>query len=78
MSWINALIDFILHIDVHLASITAEYGVWTYAILFIIIFAPIFAVMWTKLGKSDPSSPVKFAIGLILLGLASESCSSDG
>lgn len=37
--------------------------------LFIIIFAPIFAVMWTKLGKSDPSSPVKFAIGLILLGV---------
>ena len=39
MSWINVVIDFILHIDVHLASITAEYGIWTYAILFIIIFA---------------------------------------
>jgi len=33
------LIDFILHIDVHLGEIIANYGMMTYAILFGIIFA---------------------------------------
>ena len=33
------LIDFILHIDKHLIDILATYGVWIYAILFLIIFA---------------------------------------
>ncbi|TFU19731.1 DedA family protein [Proteus mirabilis] len=35
---INFLIDFILHIDVHLAELVAQYGTWVYAILFLIIF----------------------------------------
>ena len=33
------LIDFVLHIDRHLAEIIAQYGTWTYAVLFLIIFA---------------------------------------
>ncbi len=33
------LIDFILHIDKHLELLTAEYGVWIYVILFLIVFA---------------------------------------
>ena len=37
--------------------------------LFIILFAPIFAAMWLRLGKRNPSSPAKFALGLLLLGL---------
>lgn len=37
--------------------------------VFIFVFAPIFAVLWLKLGKHDPSSPAKFAIGLIFVGL---------
>lgn len=32
------ILDFILHIDVHLAELVAQYGIWIYAILFIIIF----------------------------------------
>lgn len=32
------IIDFILHIDVHLAELVAQYGVWIYAILFLILF----------------------------------------
>jgi membrane-associated protein len=36
---IKKLIDFVLHIDRHLAEIIADYGVWTYAVLFAIIFA---------------------------------------
>jgi len=35
---INTLIDFILHLDQHLNEIIQTYGVWTYAILFTIIF----------------------------------------
>ncbi len=36
---IKKLIDFIIHIDVHLAEIIRDYGTWTYAVLFLIIFA---------------------------------------
>ncbi|MDO4879141.1 MAG: DedA family protein [Neisseria sp.] len=32
------LIDFILHIDQHLAAISVQYGVWIYAVLFLIVF----------------------------------------
>jgi POT family proton-dependent oligopeptide transporter len=37
----------------------------------IVIFAPIFALIWTKLGKAnrEPSSPVKQALGLFLLAV---------
>ncbi|WP_293013625.1 peptide MFS transporter [Mongoliibacter sp.] len=39
--------------------------------MFIIIFAPFFGAMWVWLGRRnlEPSSPAKFAFGLILLGL---------
>jgi POT family proton-dependent oligopeptide transporter len=37
--------------------------------LFIILFAPVFATLWVRLGDRNPSSPAKFAIGLFLLGL---------
>lgn len=38
MEFIQTVFDFILHIDVHLAQMTALYGIWIYAILFLIIF----------------------------------------
>ncbi|MFP1950555.1 DedA family protein [Lonsdalea quercina] len=38
MEFIHFIIDFILHIDVHLAELVAQYGVWIYAILFLILF----------------------------------------
>ena len=37
--------------------------------LFIILFAPVFAAIWLRLGHRNPSSPAKFAIGLLLLGI---------
>lgn len=37
---------------------------------YIVFLGPLFAVMWTKLGKRQPSTPVKFAIGVILAGLS--------
>jgi len=38
MEYIHYIIDFILHIDVHLTEFVAQYGVWVYAILFVILF----------------------------------------
>ncbi|VEJ21052.1 DedA family protein [Neisseria animaloris] len=38
MEFISVIIDFILHIDQHLTELAAQYGVWIYAILFLIIF----------------------------------------
>lgn len=37
--------------------------------IFIVVFAPFFAYFWLKLGKREPSSPTKMALGLLLLGL---------
>lgn len=39
--------------------------------LFIIILAPVFGVLWIQLAKRmlEPSAPIKFALGLIFLGL---------
>ncbi len=38
MELLIKLIDFILHVDSHLENIIAQYGVWTLAILFLIVF----------------------------------------
>jgi membrane-associated protein len=38
MEIINFFIDFILHLDQYLSDIIQNYGAWTYAILFLIIF----------------------------------------
>jgi proton-dependent oligopeptide transporter, POT family len=36
--------------------------------LFIIAFAPVFAWIWLRLGRREPSSPAKFGIGLLFVG----------
>jgi membrane-associated protein len=38
MEFVTFLIDFILHIDVHLAQLATAYGPWLFLILFLIIF----------------------------------------
>lgn len=38
--------------------------------LFIIIFAPVFAWLWLRLGDKQPSTPKKFAISLFFAGLS--------
>ena len=38
--------------------------------IFIILLSGIFAAIWTKLGKRQPSTPVKFAFGAIIMGVA--------
>jgi POT family proton-dependent oligopeptide transporter len=44
---------------------------WLQAInpLFLILFAPIFAFIWVKLGKRQPSDAIKFSLGLMFAGL---------
>ncbi len=38
MDLIKTFLDFVLHLDTQLSAIIAQYGAWTYAILFVIIF----------------------------------------
>ena len=38
--------------------------------VFIILLAPVFAAIWTRLGPRQPSTPVKFALGTVLMGVA--------
>jgi len=38
--------------------------------IFVIILSGVFAAIWTKLGTRQPSTPVKFSIGAIVMGLA--------
>jgi len=38
--------------------------------IFVILLAGAFAALWTKLGPRQPSSPVKFALGTVVMGLA--------
>ena len=57
------------------ATRTAIFG-WTFPSsyyqslqpLFIITFAPLFAWLWMRLGRREPSSPTKFAYGLVFVG----------
>jgi POT family proton-dependent oligopeptide transporter len=37
--------------------------------MFIILLAPVFAALWVSMGSSEPSSPAKFAYGLLFVGL---------
>ena len=61
MQFISQLFDFILHIDTHLAGIVAEYGIWTYAILFLIVFAETGLVVTPFL----PGDSLLFAAGAL-------------
>jgi POT family proton-dependent oligopeptide transporter len=38
--------------------------------LFVIALAPVFAWLWLALGRREPSSPGKFTLGLLLVGLS--------
>ncbi|WP_285509503.1 oligopeptide:H+ symporter [Actinokineospora sp. NBRC 105648] len=38
--------------------------------LFVVLLAPVFAALWVRLGSRQPSTPVKFAIGVASMGVA--------
>jgi len=62
MEVIKYLIDFVLHIDVHLVEIVNNYQLWTYLILFVIIFAETGLVVTPFL----PGDSLLFAAGAIV------------
>lgn len=37
--------------------------------IYVVSFAPVFAWLWLKLGKREPSSPTKMSLGLLLLAI---------
>ena len=61
---ITDLIDFILHIDQHLQTLSAEYGVWIYAILFLIVFCETGLVVTPFL----PGDSLLFIAGAVAAG----------
>lgn len=38
--------------------------------LFIVLLAPVLSMIWAKMGKRQPSTPVKFSLGLLFAGLS--------
>lgn len=61
MEFITFLIDFILHVDVHLANFVATYGAWVYALLFLIIFVETGVVVMPFL----PGDSLLFVVGAL-------------
>ena len=55
------LVDLFLHLDQHLAELTAQYGTWTYLILFVIVFCETGLVVTPFL----PGDSLLFAAGAI-------------
>ena len=61
MDIIAFLIDFIIHVDVHLANFVAQYGAWVYALLFLIIFVETGVVVMPFL----PGDSLLFVVGTL-------------
>lgn len=61
MELIHSLIDFILHLDKHLAAMVTEYGTLTYAILFLIVFVETGLIIMPLL----PGDSLLFAAGAL-------------
>jgi membrane-associated protein len=61
MDIVALLIDFILHVDVHLAAFVQDYGAWVYALLFAIIFVETGLVVMPFL----PGDSLLFVVGAL-------------
>ena len=61
MEIIHFLVDFILHVDVHLATFVQTYGAWVYALLFAIIFVETGVVVMPFL----PGDSLLFVVGAL-------------
>lgn len=61
MDIITSLVDFILHIDIHLIEIVNNYKYWTYLIIFLIIFVETGVVILPFL----PGDSLLFAAGML-------------
>src|SRR3990167_2203736 len=56
----DPIIDFFLHIDKHLVTLAATYGVWSYLVLFLIVFCETGLVITPFL----PGDSLLFAVGI--------------
>jgi membrane-associated protein len=61
MDLLSFLIDFVLHVDVHLANFVQAYGAWVYALLFAIIFIETGVVVMPFL----PGDSLLFVVGAL-------------
>ena len=61
MEIITFLMDFILHVDRHLESFTQQYGMWVFALLFVIIFVETGLVVMPFL----PGDSLLFIVGAL-------------
>ena len=61
MDLIAFLVDFILHVDVHLAAFVQAYGAWVYALLFAIVFVETGLVVMPFL----PGDSLLFVVGTL-------------
>jgi len=61
MDLIKQLVDLFLHLDKHLTEVTSQYGVWTYALLWIIVFCETGLVVTPIL----PGDSLLFAAGAL-------------
>jgi membrane-associated protein len=61
MDLMHFLIDFILHVDAHLAEFVQAYGAWVYALLFVIIFVETGVVVMPFL----PGDSLLFVVGAL-------------
>lgn len=61
MEMVKKLIDIVLHVDDYLKDLVPQYGIWIYAILFLIIFAETGLVVTPFL----PGDSLLFAIGAL-------------
>ncbi len=61
MDLIAFLIDFILHVDKHLATFVQAYGAWVYALLFLIVFVETGVVVMPFL----PGDSLLFVVGTL-------------
>ncbi len=61
MEIVSFLIDFILHVDRHLEAFTQQYGMWVYALLFLIIFVETGVVVMPFL----PGDSLLFIVGAL-------------
>ncbi len=68
MEYFAFLIDFILHVDKHLEAFTRNYGMWVYALLFLIVFVETGVVVMPFL----PGDSLLFVVGALCgIGLLS-------
>ena len=61
MELLQQLLDFILHVDVHLRTFVEAYGAWVYALLFLIIFVETGVVVMPFL----PGDSLLFVVGAL-------------